>query len=156
MLLEFYNFHDHVKASEKSFNSVSSFPSQTVWPQNTPLSPSIFPLVRPNPTHLCHFGNTMPMHLLSSRICSFCLHTTFLLLFTTMLTVLFLNISRYKNKKSKESKKEYEKVTSEDLALPQVWMTPSSLWAVMHSMPVYVNILILLIIFMLSHVLSWQ
>lgn len=68
----------------------------------------------------------------------------------------FLNISRYRNRKSKEPKKEYERVTSGDPALPQVWMVPLSLWAGMHCMPGYVNILILLIIFMWGHMLSQQ
>lgn len=84
---------------------------------------------------------------------------------TVILVILFLVIVAgsiyyfcrwYRNRKSKEPKKEYERVTSGDPALPQVWMVPLSLWAGMHCMPGYVNILILLIIFMWGHMLSQQ
>lgn len=84
---------------------------------------------------------------------------------TVILVILFLVIVAgsiyyfcrwYRNRKSKEPKKEYERVTSGDPALPQVWIVPLSLWAGMHCMPGYVNIPILLIIFMWGHMLSQQ
>lgn len=84
---------------------------------------------------------------------------------TVILVILFLIIVAgsiyyfcrwYRNRKSKEPKKEYERVSSRGPALPQVWMVPLSFWSGVHRTPGCVNIPILLIIFMWGHVLSQQ
>ena len=66
--------------------------------------------------------------------------------------IFFLNISRCRNRKSEKSRKEYERVTSGDLALPQVWMLPPRSQAGLCGTPVGVHTPILLIIFMLGQV----
>lgn len=119
-LLEFCNFHDLVKKPLNFFNCVSPFPPQTVGPQNaTPFFPpflllpnlNLFTFVLLETLCCCIFY----VHIFVSFVNILCS-----LLLTPVLTVSLLDISRYRNQKSKESKKEYERVTSGDPALPQV------------------------------------
>lgn len=53
-----------------------------------------------------------------------------IMLFLLMVAISIYYFYRwYRNRRNKASKKEYERVTSGDLALPRVWMVPSSLRA---------------------------